>query len=102
MRDETYHHLILFYSWQLNADFISEMGLVQYLNITLKKVPKILRESYDEYVCKIGDSIQNDLKYAKVLARILVPELTPVYDFSKVNGCFNVLNICHKLACHLY
>jgi len=65
----------------LNADFISEMGLVQYLNITLKKVPKILRESYDEYVCKIGDSIQNDLKYAKVLARILVPELTPVYDF---------------------
>jgi len=65
----------------LNAEFISEMGLVQYLNITLKKVPKILRESYDEYVCKIGDSIQNDLKYAKVLARILVPELTPVYDF---------------------
>jgi len=68
----------------LNAEFISEMGLVQYLNITLKKVPKILRESYDEYVCKIGDSIQNDLKYAKVLARFLVPELTPVYDFSKM------------------
>ncbi|WVZ93061.1 hypothetical protein U9M48_039074 [Paspalum notatum var. saurae] len=68
----------------INADFISEMGLVQYLNITLKKVPKILRESYDEYVCKIGDSIQNDLKYAKVLARILVPELTTVYDFIKI------------------
>ncbi|WVZ88030.1 hypothetical protein U9M48_034590 [Paspalum notatum var. saurae] len=62
----------------INADFLSEMGSVQYLNITLKKVPKILRESYDEYVCKIGDSIQNNLKYAEVLARILVPELTPV------------------------
>ncbi|WVZ88029.1 hypothetical protein U9M48_034590 [Paspalum notatum var. saurae] len=68
----------------INADFLSEMGSVQYLNITLKKVPKILRESYDEYVCKIGDSIQNNLKYAEVLARILVPELTPVYDFSKM------------------
>ncbi|CAM0149255.1 unnamed protein product [Urochloa decumbens] len=68
----------------LTADLISEMGLAQYLNITLKEVPKILRESFDEHVCRIGDSIENDLKYARVLSRILVPELAPKYDLSKI------------------
>ncbi|CAN6273727.1 unnamed protein product [Urochloa humidicola] len=68
----------------LTADLISEMGLAQYLNITLKEVPKILRESFDEHVCRVGDSIENDLKYARVLSRILVPELAPKYDFSKI------------------
>ncbi|CAL4886467.1 unnamed protein product [Urochloa decumbens] len=69
---------------ELTADLISEMGLAQYLNITLKEVPKILRESFDEHVCRIGDSIENDLKYARVLSRILVPELAPKYDLSKI------------------
>ncbi|CAL4886463.1 unnamed protein product [Urochloa decumbens] len=69
---------------ELTADLISEMGLAQYLNLTLKEVPKILRESFDEHVCRIGDSIENDLKYARVLSRILVPELAPKYDLSKI------------------
>jgi hypothetical protein len=52
---------------------MSKMGLAQYLNITTKQVSKILR-SYDEYVLKIGESIKNDQIYARVLAKILVPE----------------------------
>ncbi|RCV31951.1 hypothetical protein SETIT_6G219500v2 [Setaria italica] len=50
------------------ADFMSEIGLAQYLNLTLKQVPKISRESFDEHVCRIGDSIENDLKYARMFS----------------------------------
>jgi hypothetical protein len=74
---------------------MSKMGLAQYLNITIKQVSKILR-SYDEYVLKIGESIKNDQIYARVLAKILVPELAPDYDLSKVNECFDILNICYN------
>ena len=77
--------MILFYAFQLHNKFISETGLLRYVDTTLEQVPNTLRESFDEHVCRIGESIEDDLDYAKVLARILVPELTPQYDFLKVH-----------------
>ncbi|CAO2172000.1 unnamed protein product [Urochloa humidicola] len=68
----------------LDADFISQIGLLHYRDITLKQVPKILRESFDEHVCRLSEHIENDLMYARVLARVLVPELAPKYDFFKL------------------
>jgi hypothetical protein len=78
--------LILFYAFQLHNKFISEIGLLRYVDTTLEQVPKTLRESFDKHVCRIGESIEDDLDYGRVLARILVPELAPQYDFSKVHA----------------
>lgn len=83
-------------------DFISDVGLLRYLDITLEKVPKILREKFDQHVCQIGERIENDLKYAKVLAKILVPELSPKFDFRKVNESLNILYTFDNLVIGLY
>jgi hypothetical protein len=71
---------------QLDREFISEIGLLRYFDTTLEEVPRTLRESFDEHICRIGESIENNLDYARVLASILVPELAPQYDFFKVHA----------------
>ena len=102
-----YNYLVLFYLFQLDADFIPKFGLLHYLNITLKQVPRMLRESYDDHVCRIGEHIKSNSMYARVLARILVPELAPEYDFCKVHAYlilapnYECLNRCHK-PCHSF
>ncbi|XP_039797606.1 probable nucleolar protein 5-1 [Panicum virgatum] len=77
-------HLINLSTTELDANFIPKIGLLHYLNITLKQVPRMLRESYGDHVCRIGEHIKSNSMYARVLARILVPELAPEYDFCKM------------------
>lgn len=52
--------------------------------MNLKAVANDLRECYDKYV-GIGESIKDDLSYAKLLAMALVPAFVKKYDFSKVS-----------------
>ncbi|TVU05557.1 hypothetical protein EJB05_48723, partial [Eragrostis curvula] len=68
---------------QLNKDFISKLGFLASLDLSMEVVPKKLRE-YDEFVADIGKFIEDDLLYAKVLSNILVPEWAPRYDFSEM------------------
>lgn len=63
---------------------MSKIFLLRSLDLTLERVPKDLRKSFDRYVNGIGEHIKDDFLYVLVLARILVPELTHNYDFSKV------------------
>lgn len=54
----------------------------------MEEVCHKLRE-YDVFIENIGQGIKNDVSYAKVLASILVPEVVPKYDFSKVSEQFH-------------
>lgn len=68
---------------------MSKFFLLRSLVLTSERVPENLRKSFDRHVNGIGNYIKDNFKYVLVLARILVPELTPNYNFSKVN----ILNI---------
>uniref|UniRef100_A0A0A9CR92 Uncharacterized protein n=1 Tax=Arundo donax TaxID=35708 RepID=A0A0A9CR92_ARUDO len=68
----------------LNKKLISQLGFVRYLEISSKEIANKLRESFDKHVCNIGESIEDDLNYTKVLARILVPEIATEFNFSQM------------------
>ncbi|CAO2179874.1 unnamed protein product, partial [Urochloa humidicola] len=72
---------------------MSKIFLLRSLHLTLERVPMNLRESFDKRVNGIGNHIKDNFMYVLVLARILVPELTPDYNFSKMFSSDMVLKI---------
>ncbi|CAL5017012.1 unnamed protein product [Urochloa decumbens] len=76
-----------------NSYLMSKVFLLRSLHLTLERVPRNLRESFDKRVNGIGNYIKDNFMYVLVLARILVPELTPDYNFSKIFSSDMVLNI---------
>nr|TKV92997.1 hypothetical protein SEVIR_9G198100v2 [Setaria viridis] len=61
-------HLNNVSSKMLNREFTSEISLLRYADTTLEQVPRTLRESFDEHVCRIGESIENNLEYARMFS----------------------------------
>ncbi|CAL5031876.1 unnamed protein product [Urochloa decumbens] len=76
-----------------NSYLMSKVFLLRSLHLTLEWVPRNLRESFDKHVNGIGNYSKDNFMYVLVLARILVPELTPDYNFSKIFSSDMVLNI---------
>ncbi|RLN25179.1 hypothetical protein C2845_PM07G34580 [Panicum miliaceum] len=76
-----------------NSYLMSKFFLLRSLHLTLERVPKNLRESFDKRVNGIGNHIKDNFMYVLVLARILVPDLTPDYNFSKIFSSDMVLKI---------
>ncbi|XP_062230473.1 uncharacterized protein LOC133928246 isoform X2 [Phragmites australis] len=71
---------------KIDKNFIFTFGHVVNLDIKSKTISKALRDKFDHHVSGIGESIKDDLLYARVIAKILVPEARHEFDFSKVAG----------------
>ncbi|CAO2181470.1 unnamed protein product [Urochloa humidicola] len=66
----------------MNAEFIGNAGSLHRCRRMLYYVAKDLRKACDKVVPGIGGTIEDDLLYAKVMAKILTPKLVPDWEFS--------------------
>ncbi|CAO2175173.1 unnamed protein product [Urochloa humidicola] len=66
----------------INAKFIGNAGNLHRCTILVYHVGKDLRKLCDKVVPGIGGMIEDDLLYAKVMAKILTPKLVPDWEFS--------------------
>ncbi|CAO2161656.1 unnamed protein product [Urochloa humidicola] len=66
----------------INAVFIRIAGSLHQCHVLLYHVGKELREACDELVPGIGGMIEDNMLYAKVMAKILTPKLVKDWEFS--------------------
>jgi hypothetical protein len=56
----------------------------------LCRVPKDLRKACDKLVPGIGEMIEDNMLYAKVMAKILTPKLVKDWEFSMVDESISI------------
>ncbi|CAL4949547.1 unnamed protein product [Urochloa decumbens] len=66
----------------INVVFIRNAGSLHRCHVLLYHVGKDVREACDKLVPGIGEMIEDDMLYAKVMAKILIPELKEDWEFS--------------------
>ena len=89
---------VLVYPIQITDAFIRNAGSLHRCHVMLCHVPKDLRKACDKIVPGIGGMIEDDLLYAKVMAKILTPEEMTDWEFSMVDESISIsINICTKI-----
>ncbi|CAL4959104.1 unnamed protein product [Urochloa decumbens] len=66
----------------INAAFIGNAGSLHRCHVLVYHLGKDLREACDKLVPGIGGMIEDNLLYAKVMAKILIPKLVKDWEFS--------------------
>ncbi|CAL4978612.1 unnamed protein product [Urochloa decumbens] len=66
----------------INAAFIGNAGSLHRCHVLVYHLGKDLREACDKLVPGIGGMIEDNLLYAKVMAKILIPKLVQDWEFS--------------------
>ncbi|KAL6627003.1 hypothetical protein ACP70R_030729 [Stipagrostis hirtigluma subsp. patula] len=75
---------------EIDEQFIVYAGRLFRSDFLLKKRGKELRQRCDKLLPDIGAYIEDDLLYAETMAKILVPELGPTWDFAEKFPSFMV------------
>ena len=76
---------VLVYPIQITDAFIRNAGSLHRCHVMLCRVPKDLCKACDKIVPGIGGMIEDDLLYAKVMAKILAPKDETDWEFSMVD-----------------
>ena len=83
------HANVFFLKFQMDREFVYFLGYLVHLDWTSLILPIIFHKIFDQHVCQIGESIKNNVIYAKVIAHILVPEFADEFDLFKVVTILN-------------
>ena len=81
--------MFFFFKFQMDREFVYFLGYLVHLDWTSLILPIIFHKIFDQHVCQIGESIKNNVIYAKVIAHILVPEFADEFDLFKVVTILN-------------